>query len=184
MVTLLILQLYLCRTRSALAARRARMASELNLAPTLSSYRDYRAEAHELVKNLIRSSLEKIAAEQEAQRAADESATNCGGSIKEPMNWPLGKDFTVEKGLEAIDKFVKVCRLVLCVEYTSIWYRSSKFLPLFFNDVMDVSIMYVDSQGICPQRGGFSHLFNFVCLNSTTIIFPSLSYILLIANYE
>jgi hypothetical protein len=24
------------------------------------------------------------------------------------MNWPLGKDFSVEKGLEAIDKFVKV----------------------------------------------------------------------------
>lgn len=81
------------------------MASELNLA--LSSYRDYRAEAHELVKNLIRSSLEKIAAE-EAQRAADESANSVGS-----INWPLGKDFTVEKGLVAIDKFVKVCRVVL-----------------------------------------------------------------------
>lgn len=88
------------------------MASELNLAPTLSSYRDYRAEAHELVKNLIRSSLEKIAAE-EAQRAADAESANSGGSIKEPINWPLGKDFTVENGLEAIDKFVKVCRVVL-----------------------------------------------------------------------
>ena len=85
------------------------MASELNLAPTLSSYRDYRAEAHELVKNLIRSSLEKIAAE-EAQRAADAESANSGGST---INWPLGKDFTVENGLEAIDKFVKVCRVVL-----------------------------------------------------------------------
>ena len=81
------------------------MTDELNLAPSFSSYRDYQAEAHELVKNLIRSSLEKIAAEQVAQRTTDDSAD---GDTKELVRWPLGADFTVEKGLEAIDKFVKV----------------------------------------------------------------------------
>lgn len=73
------------------------MAKEIRFAPSfVSSYRDYEAEAHELVKKLIRSSLERIAAEQ-AQQEADQL-----------MSWPLGKDFTIEKGLEAIDKFVKV----------------------------------------------------------------------------
>lgn len=76
------------------------MAKEIRFAPSfVSSYRDYEAEAHELVKKLIRSSLERIAAEQ-AQQEADQST--------ELMSWPLGKDFTIEKGLEAIDKFVKV----------------------------------------------------------------------------
>ena len=74
------------------------------LAPMVSSYRDYQAEAHELVSRLIRSSLEKIAAEQ-AQRLAEEVAD---GDSEKAVQWPSGKDFTVEKGLEAIDAFVKV----------------------------------------------------------------------------
>ncbi len=79
------------------------MAKEIRFAPSfVSSYRDYEAEAHELVKKLIRASLEKIAAEQ-AQQKEDQSTV---------MNWPLGKDFTVEKGLEAIDKFVKVLKFI------------------------------------------------------------------------
>ena len=77
------------------------MADDVTVAPSLSSYRDYQAEAHELVTRLIRSSLEKIAAEQSQRLLADESA-------KEPVNWPSGKEVTVEKGLEAIDQFVKV----------------------------------------------------------------------------
>ena len=76
------------------------MAKELRFAPSFSSYRDYRAEAHELVQKLIRTSLEKIAAEQSQREEADQSS--------ELISWPLGKDFTTEKGLEAIDKFVKV----------------------------------------------------------------------------
>ena len=82
------------------------MADELNLAPTLSSYRDYQAEAHELVKNLIRSSLEKIASEQ-AQRTTKDLVNSRTGT-KVCVDWPLGGDFTIENGLEAIDKFVKV----------------------------------------------------------------------------
>ena len=79
------------------AESKIRMAKEIRFAPSfVSSYRDYEAEAHELVKKLIRSSLEKIAAEQAQQEST------------ELMSWPLGKDFTIEKGLEAIDKFVKV----------------------------------------------------------------------------
>ena len=75
------------------------MAKELRFAPSFSSYRDYQAEAHELVQKLIRAALERIAAEQ-LQQKADQSS--------EPTSWPMGKDFTTEKGLEAIDKFVKV----------------------------------------------------------------------------
>ena len=74
------------------------MAKEIRFAPSfVSSYRDYEAEAHEIVKKLIRASLERIAAEQ-SQQNAEQSTTE----------WPLGKDFTTESGLEAIDKFVKV----------------------------------------------------------------------------
>ena len=76
------------------------MAKEIRFAPSfVSSYRDYQAEAHELVKKLIRASLEKIAAEQSQQKADQPN---------ERISWPLGKEFTTEKGLEAIDKFVKV----------------------------------------------------------------------------
>lgn len=79
------------------------MAEELNLAP--SSYRDYQAEAHELVKKLIRSSLERIAEEAKRELEVDD------GSKEELVNWPLGAEFTVEKGLVAIDRFVKVTLL-------------------------------------------------------------------------
>lgn len=75
------------------------MAKELRFAPSFSSYRNYEAEAHELVQKLIRAALERIAAEQSQQKPVQSS---------EPISWPLGKDFTTEIGLEAIDKFVKV----------------------------------------------------------------------------
>ena len=83
----------------ATSSRNHKMAKELTFAPTFSSYRDYQAEAHELVKKLIRASLERIAAEQDANRSKGEC---------EAITWPLGKDFTTEEGLEAINKFVKV----------------------------------------------------------------------------
>lgn len=98
-----------------------KMAKEIRFAPSfVSSYRDYEAEAHELVQKLIRSSLEKIAAEQ-AQQKADQSTTY----------WPLGKDFTTEKGLEAIDKFVKVNHVHIALAQNSVnlfnVYRPTRF---------------------------------------------------------
>lgn len=87
------------------------MASELTGVSSVSSYRDYQAEAHELVKNLIRAALEKLAAEQSQQQAdkpdIEQSSVDVG-TPKPVLIWPSGKDFTIEKGLEAIDKFVKV----------------------------------------------------------------------------
>ena len=57
-----------------------------------TSYRDYEEEAKDLVKSIIQNSLKIYQSELE----------------KTSMEWPTGKDFTIDKGKAAIDKLVKV----------------------------------------------------------------------------
>ncbi len=62
-----------------------------------SSYRNYEEEARDLVKSIIEQSLKVYEAETS-------------------MEWPTGKDFTVDKGKTAIDRLVKVTKHVLKFE--------------------------------------------------------------------
>lgn len=81
------------------------MASEREeSAETVTSYRDYEKEAHELVTKLIQSSLERLVREQSEQKLRSTKVDH----NPPPVKWPTGDNFTVDKGLEAIDTLVKV----------------------------------------------------------------------------
>ena len=62
---------------------------------TVSSYRNYEEEARGLVQQLLSTSLERVRQEL--------------GEREEPgEEWPVGRDFTVEKGLNAVERLVEV----------------------------------------------------------------------------
>lgn len=61
---------------------------------SMSSYRNYQEEAHELVQRLLRSSLERLRKEQEEAWP----------------KWPTGGEFTVERGEQALGQFIEVLR--------------------------------------------------------------------------
>ena len=77
-----------------------------------SSYRDYEEEAHKLIERLLQSSVERLCREQSNEAANKQSSTQAR------VEWPKGKSFTVETGLEAIEQLVKV--KVVIVRYTYI----------------------------------------------------------------
>ena len=63
----------------------------------LSSYRDYEAEAMELVKGVIQNAVNIVKSELREQQLSEH-----------PIDWPCGRDFTVDKGKEAIQQLIKV----------------------------------------------------------------------------
>ena len=63
-----------------------------------SNYRDYESEAHELIKHILHLSVERTL----------QIKTKDAVKGVQKVEWPRGGVFTVEKGLEAIGKFVEV----------------------------------------------------------------------------
>lgn len=63
------------------------------MAVSISTYRDYELEARALVQQLLTSSLERIHLEKDQEARAA---------------WPLGTEFTVERGQEALSRVVQV----------------------------------------------------------------------------
>ena len=70
------------------------MSSSTTISEIPSSYRDYEVEAAEIVKNVIKYAVSVV------QSEIKESA--------QPINWPCGKDFTVDKGKEIIQQLIDV----------------------------------------------------------------------------
>ncbi len=63
-----------------------------------SNYRDYESEAHELIQHVLHLSVE---------RTRQKTVKDVVKGVQK-VEWPRGGEFTVEKGLEAIEKFVEV----------------------------------------------------------------------------
>lgn len=82
---------------------------------TVSSYRDYEQEAHELVAIILKSSVERLIREQSEQALKQKESSE---DTKPPVEWPTGENFTIEKGLEAIDCLVKVFFVTISASYT------------------------------------------------------------------
>jgi len=61
-----------------------------------SSYRDYEAEAAEIVKNVIKYAVSVVQSEIKESVRRNEPL--------QPINWPSGQDFTVDKGKEVIQQ--------------------------------------------------------------------------------
>lgn len=62
---------------------------------TVSSYRNYEEEARGLVQQVLSTSVER-------------SRQELAGREQPSAEWPVGKDFTVEKGQNAVAKLVEV----------------------------------------------------------------------------
>ncbi|XP_064393780.1 A-kinase anchor protein 14-like [Halichondria panicea] len=62
-----------------------------------SNYRDYESEAHELIQHVLHLSVE---------RTRQKTVKDVVKGVQK-VEWPRGGEFTVEKGLEAIEKFVE-----------------------------------------------------------------------------
>ncbi len=85
-----------------------------------SSYRDYVAEALEIVRKVIENSVnivknevdkEAISMQPSSQSAAAERSPSQSAPEQPPtIEWPLGKGFTVDGGKEAIRRFIEVIK--------------------------------------------------------------------------
>lgn len=81
----------------------------------ISSYRNYAKEAHKLVDDLLQSSVQRLYKEQQSDPPlAQDLPPGVLEAISAEAAWPTSTAFSVDRGLQAIEEFVKVHRLPCC----------------------------------------------------------------------
>ena len=104
-------------------------------------YREYQTEAHRIISDVIESALKtyetvREAVQEEKTAAAEVQPPDNGQeeALERPLEniesvdgipnirWPPSRDFVMETGLKAIEKFIKVIiSYINCKSYTAFW---------------------------------------------------------------